>query len=82
MFWTLRLHVWGTAIGILQTLDAQGRSELRIGVHLTAMQSYRVGNSGIQLLYQHRAASGFGVQIGLMQTSFPFGAMLVLGVIR
>jgi hypothetical protein len=71
---------WGTAIGYPIVLDARGRDELRVGVHLSMLSGFLVTYSGIQLLYQHQTDSGLHMQIGLMQTSYPFGAMLMLGL--
>ena len=74
--------VWGTSVGYPIRLDPMGRSELRIGIHLTLMRNTWVGYSGVQLLYQYRPKGGLALQLGIMQTSVPFGAMLVLGVVR
>lgn len=74
--------IWGTAVGYPLALDAAGRHELRFGVHLTFLQNTWPGYSGFELIYQHRTRSGFRYQLGLRQTSVPFGVLLTLGIGR
>ncbi len=72
--------IWGSAVGYPIALDAAGHHELRLGVHFTCMQTKWPSYSGFQLVYQYRARSGVRIQLGLLQTTAPFGVVALLGI--
>jgi hypothetical protein len=71
---------WGTALGYPFDLDDQGRHELRLGIHITLWYGYVPSASGVQLYYMYRPSHRLGLQIGLMQTSYPFTLALTVGI--
>lgn len=70
---------WGAGIGYAATLDAAGRHELRIGLHLTLWWGFLPNLSGLQITYVMRTSRWFAFEIGVQQTSFPFSVSLTAG---
>jgi hypothetical protein len=71
---------WGTALGYPFHLDDQERHELRLGLHISFWLGYLPTLSGVQLYYMYRPSPRLALQIGIMQTSYPFSLTLMVGI--
>ena len=67
---------WGTAFGLPLHF---GKSEIRIGAHLTLWDGFYPTPSGLELYWVRHLARHFALEIGLKQFSFPFAIGLALG---
>ncbi len=71
---------WGTALGYPVHLGDREQHELRIGIHISFWGGTMPSLSGLQIYYQHRPSKKFSIQVGVMQTSYPFSVMGTFGI--
>lgn len=71
---------WGTALGYPFHLDDDERHQLRLGVHISFWFGLNPVLSGLQLYYVYRSPSMLAIQVGIMQTSYPFSVTAIVGI--